>query len=246
MIEDDETISYGLSELLSDEGFETVSVRFLKEAMETELGGFCLALLDLGLPDGEGWDFLERFCLARASGKGGLQPETGEKAKDVAHLQTGFVPPVIILTAREDETDIMRGLDMGADDYVTKPFKPGILLSRIRAVLRRQEKFPGEQDIISCGNLVLDRQKTTVTAGGDRVELTAGEFRLLSYFMENKNRTLTRNALLARLWDNEGDFVNDNTLTVTVRRLREKLGEESRHLIKTVRGIGYQMEDCGD
>ena len=100
--------------------------------------------------------------------------------------------------------------------------------------------------MIFCGRLVLDEQKTTVTEGGERIELTAGEFRLLSYFMENKNRTLTRNALLARLWDNEGDFVNDNTLTVTVRRLREKLGEESRNLIKTVRGIGYRMEDCDD
>lgn len=232
LIEDDDTIAYGLTELLLDEGFETVSVRFLKEALEAEPGDFCLALLDLGLPDGEGWDFLARLCPVRAAEMGGLQK--------------GLALPVIILTAREDEADIMRGLDMGADDYVTKPFRPGVLLSRIRAVLRRQEKFSGAEETISCGGLVLDRQKTTVTEGGERIELTAGEFRLLSCFMENKNRTLTRNALLARLWDNEGDFVNDNTLTVTVRRLREKLGEESRNLIKTVRGIGYRMEDCND
>ena len=93
---------------------------------------------------------------------------------------------------------------------------------------------------------MLDKRKTTVTAGGEKVELTAGEFRLLAYLMENKNRTLTRNALLSRLWDDEGDYVNDNTLTVTVGRLREKLGEQSRRFLKTVRGIGYQMEDCGD
>lgn len=232
LIEDDDTIAYGLTELLLDEGFETVPVRFLKEALEAEPGDFCLALLDLGLPDGEGWDFLARLCPVSAAEMGGLQK--------------GLALPVIILTAREDEADIMRGLDMGADDYVTKPFRPGVLLSRIRAVLRRQEKFSGAEEVISCGGLVLDRQKTTVTEGGERIELTAGEFRLLSCFMENKNRTLTRNALLARLWDNEGDFVNDNTLTVTVRRLREKLGEESRNLIKTVRGIGYRMEDCDD
>ncbi len=232
LIEDDDTIAYGLTELLLDEGFETVSVRFLKEALEVEPGDFCLALLDLGLPDGEGWDFLARLCPVRTVEMGGSQK--------------GLALPVIILTAREDEADIMRGLDMGADDYVTKPFRPGVLLSRIRAVLRRQEKFSGAEEVISCGGLVLDRQKTTVTESGERIELTAGEFRLLSCFMENKNRTLTRNALLARLWDNEGDFVNDNTLTVTVRRLREKLGEESRNLIKTVRGIGYRMEDCDD
>ena len=136
-----------------------------------------MILLDLGLPDGEGWDFLARFCPVPVAERGGFQK--------------GPALPVIILTAREDEADIMRGLDMGADDYVTKPFKPGVLLSRIRAVLRRQEKFSGEEEVISCGGLLLDRQKTTVTEGGERIELTAGEFRLLSCFMENKNRTLT-------------------------------------------------------
>lgn len=135
---------------------------------------------------------------------------------------------------------------MGADDYVTKPFRAGVLLSRIRAVLRRQqpERQPG--DILVCGDIRLDRRRTGVSAGGREISLTAGEFRLLAYLMENKNRTLTRNALLARFWDDGGEYVNDNTLTVTVKRLREKLGERSRQMLKTVRGIGYQMEEWDD
>lgn len=246
LIEDDETIVYGLTRLLADEGFETVSAGLFREAVKMEVSGFCLVLLDPGLPDGEGFDVLERFCRMRGAKKAPLAADAYEMEKSGSRPQSGFVPPVIILTARGEEADVIKGLDMGADDYVTKPFKAGILLSRIRAVLRRQERFSGEKDIIICGNVTLDRQKTLVTADGERIDLTAGEYRLLEYLMENKNRTLTRNALLARLWDDEGDYVNDNTLTVTVRRLREKLGEESRRFLKTVRGIGYQMEDYGD
>ena len=100
--------------------------------------------------------------------------------------------------------------------------------------------------MLICGEILLDKQKTTVTAGGKEIILTAGEFRLLAYLMENKNRTITRNSLLAHFWDSDGDFVNDNTLTVTVKRLREKLGENSRQMLKTVRGIGYQMEDFNE
>ena len=154
--------------------------------------------------------------------------------------------PLIILTAREEEADIIRGLDMGADDYVTKPFKAGVLLSRIRAVLRRRQQPQEPGEVLRCGDILLDRQKTAVTVGGKEVALTAGEFRLLAYLMVNKNRTVTRGSLLAHFWDCEGDFVNDNTLTVTVKRLREKLGENSRRMLKTVRGIGYQMEDFND
>ena len=136
----------------------------------------------------------------------------------------------------------MQGLDAGADDYVTKPFRAGVLLSRIRAVLRRQERRGREERVLSCGGIRLDPEKTLVTTEGREVRLTAGEFRLLTYFMENRGRTLTRNMLLSYRWDNDGEFVNDNTLTVTVRRLREKLGKEAGGMIKTVRGIGYRME----
>lgn len=225
IIEDEGAILYALSELLREEGFRTVTAESLQEAFRKDIGEYCLILLDLGLPDGEGWTFLEK-----------LYPESGEKE----------APPVIVLTAREDERDIIRGLDMGADDYVTKPFKMGVLISRIRAVLRRRGRGAEAAQILTCGNIVLDKQKTRITAGGREIILTAGEFRLLQYMMENKERTLTRNGLLARLWDNDGEFVNDNTLTVMVKRLREKLGSGSRKYIKTVRGIGYKMEDGDD
>ncbi len=225
IIEDDSTILYALSELLKEEGFGAAAVKSLQEAFREDIREYCLILLDLGLPDGEGWAFLERL---HAEGK-------EEEA-----------PPVIILTAREEERDIIRGLDMGADDYVTKPFKTGVLISRIRAVLRRRGKAMRSTQALTCGNIRLDKQKTIVTAGGREISLTAGEFRLLQYLMENKERTLTRNVLLAHFWDNDGEFVNDNTLTVMVKRLREKLGSGSRQYLHTVRGIGYKMEDADD
>ena len=222
IIEDDSTILYALCELLKEEGFGAASAGSLQEAFAEDIREYCLILLDLGLPDGEGWAFLEK-----------LQPDgQGKEA-----------PPVIILTAREDERDIIRGLDTGADDYVTKPFKTGVLLSRIRAVLRRREGISEKSQALTCGNIVLDKQKTLVTASGREVPLTAGEFRLLQYLMENKEKTLTRNVLLAHFWDADGEFVNDNTLTVMVKRLRQKLGSGSRQYVKTVRGIGYRMED---
>ncbi len=218
LVEDDDTIVFGLSELLGQEGFLVRAVSSLGEAQHLgEELRFGLVLLDLGLPDGEGWELLKK----REAG----------------------APPVIILSAREEERDIIRGLDLGADDYVTKPFKAGELLSRIRAVLRRQVGVREREGALCCGSVLLDRERTLVTESGREISLTAGEYRLLFYFMENKNRTLTRNALLQYLWDNCGDYVNDNTLTVTVKRLREKLGEEARQAIKTVRGIGYRMED---
>lgn len=219
LVEDDHTIVYGLSEFLRKAGFEITAADTLEKALAVDEKAFSLALLDLGLPDGEGWAFLEKN-----------------------RKEDGL--PVIILTAREDEKDIIKGLDMGADDYVTKPFKAGVLLSRIRAVLRRQGNWEESKETLRCGNILLDINKTLVWAGERQISLTAGEYRLLLYLMENKNRTLTRNALLQYLWDNCGDYVNDNTLTVTIKRLREKLGEESRQVIKTVRGIGYRVEDC--
>ena len=141
MIEDDSSIVYALSELLREEGFETAEASSLKEALAAELSGICLILLDLGLPDGDGWIFLERLF---AEGKG-----------------TDRLP-VIILTAREEEADIIRGLDMGADDYVTKPFKAGVLLSRIRAVLRRRQQPQEPGEVLRCGDILLDRQKTAL------------------------------------------------------------------------------------
>lgn len=131
---------------------------------------------------------------------------------------------------------------------MTKPFKLGILLSRIRAALRRaveKEEEPGREgtQLLTCGDVVLDKKRTQVSVGGEETVLTAGEYRLLEILLENKNRTLTRTLLLERLWDIDGDFVNSNTLTVLIKRLREKLGGDPQRIIRTVRGIGYKAED---
>lgn len=150
--------------------------------------------------------------------------------------------PVIMLSAKSEEVDKIMGLNMGADDYVTKPFHIAVLESRIAAVLRRA---PEEADaLISCGRISLDRERMRVQAEGKEVVLTALEYRLLLVLMENKGRTLPRSLILEKLWDSEGNYVNDNTLTVTVKRLREKL--KNTRCIATVRGIGYRMEEAED
>ena len=176
IVEDDETILFALRSALGRNGYEVSAAGSLEEAKRFIQNPADLILLDLGLPDGEGLTLLKDFREA-----GG--------------------PPVIILTARDDEADIIKGLDAGADDYVTKPFKLGILLSRIRAALRRAVEKEEE-------------------LGWEETHL-----------------------LLERLWDIDGDFVNSNTLTVLIKRLREKLGGDPQRIIRTVRGIGYKAED---
>lgn len=223
IVEDDETILFALRSALGRNGYEVSAAGSLEEAGCAAQNPQDLILLDLGLPDGEGMTLLK--ACREAGG-----------------------PPVIILTARDDEADIIKGLDAGADDYVTKPFKLGILLSRIRAALRRageKEEEPGREEtqLLTCGDVVLDKKRTRVSVGGTETVLTAGEYRLLEILLENKNRTLTRTLLLERLWDIDGDFVNSNTLTVLIKRLREKLGGDPQRIIHTVRGIGYKAEE---
>jgi len=147
--------------------------------------------------------------------------------------------PVIFLTVRDDERDIVQGLDMGADDYIVKPFSLAVLLSRIQAVLRRTGD--SGQAVLTCGEITVDTSRTAAAYGGQPLSLTAGEYRLLTVLLTNKNQTLTRTQLLDKLWDVDGHFVNDNTLTVTMKRLREKLHNPGN--IVTLRGIGYRMED---
>ena len=221
LVEDEETILFALRAGLFREGYDILTAGSLAEAGILAEENPDLIVLDLGLPDGEGLEFLKR--CRKMDG-----------------------PPVIILTARDEEADIIRGLDMGADDYVTKPFKLGILLSRIRAALRRSRPDSGEDSAgqrLVCGDVVLDKIETRVCAGGKEVLLTAGEYRLLEILLENKKRTLTRTLLLEQLWDIDGNCVNSNTLTVLIKRLREKLGGDPQRIIKTVRGIGYKAED---
>ncbi|MDF2935339.1 MAG: response regulator transcription factor [Paenibacillaceae bacterium] len=215
VVEDDETISFGLTSVLTKNGYEVCCAASIEEGRELFSPLVSLVLLDWNLPDGTGADFC-RFVKSR---------------QDV---------PVIFLTVRDGERDIVQGLDMGADDYITKPFQLAVLLSRIRAVLRRSTGPDGQQ-VLACGGITVDKARTLASCSGQELALSAGEYRLLTVLLEHKNLTMTRTQLLDKLWDANGNFVNDNTLTVTMKRLREKLGNPD--CIKTIRGIGYRMEE---
>ena len=218
IVEDEETILFTLKEALSLSNYQISTAQTLAEAKSALSLDPDLILLDLNLPDGTGFSFCK---------------QVGTKQQI----------PIIILTARDEEADIIQGLDLGADDYVTKPFTLAVLLSRIAAVIRRSKQNSKNMDLLHCQDLLLNKKNTSVIFQGKPVELTAGEYRLLEYLLINKNRTLTRDMLLAHLWDAEGKYVNDNTLTVMMKRLRSKLASDSGQIIKTVRGIGYKVED---
>lgn len=218
LVEDDDQIASYLGELLRAEGFDTQIAGSKKEASECLLvQAFDLVLLDVSLPDGNGFS----IC---------------------AEIKKEYEIPVIFLTASGDEYSVVAGLDMGADDYIAKPFRPRELISRIRSVLRRCKK---EQRILSCGDLRVNVSLATVTKGEKELFLSALEYRLLLLLLQNKGQILTRNQLLEEIWDASGEYVNDNTLSVYMKRLREKIEEnpQSPRLLHTIRGIGYRMED---
>lgn len=218
LVEDDGQIAAYLGELLRAEGFDTQIASSKKEAGECLLAqAFDLVLLDVSLPDGNGFS----IC---------------------AEIKREYEIPVIFLTASGDEYSVVAGLDMGADDYIAKPFRPRELISRIRSVLRSCKK---EQRILSCGDLRVNVSSATVTKGEKELFLSALEYRLLLLLLQNKGQILTRNQLLEEIWDASGEYVNDNTLSVYMKRLREKIEEnpQSPRLLRTIRGIGYRMED---
>ena len=216
LIEDDGAIVRMLSEYLNGEGFLTATAA-TEAAAKAALADapFDLALLDVSLARGSG------FAVCAAAKERGI--------------------PVIFLTASGDENSVVRGLDMGADDYITKPFRPRELVSRIKSVLRRT----GAEPVISIGNgITVDPDRGIVQRDGEPIKLSALEFRLLTVFLNHRGKLLTRAKLLEDIWDIAGDFVNDNTLTVYIKRLREKLGDDGSEpqIIKTVRGLGYRMD----
>ena len=218
LLEDDASLIDGLEYALGKNGFEINSVRTVRGAMEClrESGTYDLLLLDVTLPDGTGFDVCETVRAA------------------------GSQIPIIFLTASDEEVNVIRGLDSGADDYITKPFKLGELCSRIRALLRRTGYTA--KPVISSGALSIDFAANRVTVDKDNVELTRAEYRLLSLLVRNADRVVNRETILEALWDNTGDFVDDNTLSVYIRRLREKIEpdpSQPQHLI-TVRGFGYR------
>lgn len=237
LVEDDDTIAFGIRSGLARKGYEVVCCHDIAEAKRIFSGEMQLILLDLNLPDGSGYDLCNWVKCERDT-------------------------PVIFRTVRDDVADITRGLDMGADDYITKPFHMAVLESRIQAVLRRaarrgavgeesaltgsvdtKESHNGDsgRHILICGGIRIDTEKMQAYVKNEEISLTSLEYRLLLLLMENKGCILQRGRILESLWDIDGNFVNDNTLTVAVKRLRRKLRQSS--CITTVRGIGYRMEE---
>lgn len=215
-IEDDETIADSVREYLQNKGYRVTTFSTIgaaRRALSERVPG--IVLMDWNMPDGRG---------------DGLCREIRAKWREL---------PVIFLTVRGDTRDIVSGFKGGADDYVVKPFELEVLCSRMEALLRRAGNAAAH--CLSCGPISLDRDRMAVCVGGEEVTLSQPEYRLLLLLMENKGRTLTRERLLEQIWDSSGNYVNDNTLTVTMKRLREKLRQPA--CIKTVRSFGYRMED---
>lgn len=218
MLEDDAAIAQGLSYSLEAEGYTVTHCSTVKDAdAAVEEGVFDLCLLDLTLPDGSGYD----VCR---------------------HIKEKANTPVIFLTAFDDEVNVVMGLELGADDYISKPFRVRELLARIKSVLRRSAGISSNE--ITLGNITVKLQEAKVIKDGEEILLTALEYKLLLTFLQNRGKIMSRSALLESIWDVAGDFVNDNTLTVYIKRLREKIEKDpvEPKIIKTVRGLGYKVD----
>jgi DNA-binding response OmpR family regulator len=216
LVEDDKAIAKNLTLLLRSEGFTVTHSATQKEALATlDKGKFELALIDISLPDGNGFT----VCTA---------------VKEAHNI------PVIFLTASGDEISVVTGLNMGADDYITKPFRPMELIARIKTALR---KSGHSQSAFEIFGLSADTSSGVVKKNGSEVFLSALEYRLLLVFLNNPGNIITRNVLLDELWDAAGEFVNNNTLTVYIKRLREKIEDDPANpqIILTMRGIGYKL-----
>lgn len=219
LLEDDEAIGIGLKYSLENEGYTVTIATSVKSAFEIiNKEKFALYILDLTLPDGSGYD----VC---------------KKIKSIGDF------PVIFLTAYDDEVNVVMGLELGADDYISKPFRVKELIARIKSVLRRYNRE--SKGIIKIGNILINTNKATVFKNGQEVILTAMEYKLFLIFLNNRGNILSRNKLLEYIWDVEGDFVNDNTLTVYIKRLRDKIEDDPSEptIIKTIRGLGYVIEN---
>lgn len=220
VLEDDAAIGMGLSYSLKNEGYDVTVAKNVKSAYEIlNKETFSLYILDLTLPDGSGYDVCREI----------------KKSGDF---------PVIFLTAYDDEVNVVMGLELGADDYISKPFKVKELLARIKSVLRRYSK-DSPDGIVSVGSIKVNTNEAKIYKNGAEIILTAMEYKLLLIFINNRGKVLSRQRLLEDIWDVAGDFVNDNTLTVYIKRLRDKIEEDPAkpQIIKTVRGLGYIIDD---
>ena len=217
LVEDDRLIIENLTEFLKGEGFEVQYAEGQEKAMRLlEEQEFDLILLDVTLEQGNGYS----ACT---------------------QIKSRYAIPIIFLTALDDEFSVVTGLEMGADDYISKPFRPRELVSRMRTVLRRTGR---NQKMLSCQDICVDPVKGITTKKGEEVFLSALEYRLLLVFFQHRGMVMSRSMLLEEIWDIAGEYVNDNTLTVYIKRLREKIEDNPQEpkIIKTVRGLGYKME----
>lgn len=220
VLEDDAAIGMGLSYSLKNEGYDVTVAKNVKSAYEIlNKETFSLYILDLTLPDGSGYDVCREI------------------------KKSGYFP-VIFLTAYDDEVNVVMGLELGADDYISKPFRVKELLARIKSVLRRYSK-DSPDGIVSVGSIKVNTNEAKIYKNGAEIILTAMEYKLLLIFINNRGKVLSRQRLLEDIWDVAGDFVNDNTLTVYIKRLRDKIEEDPAkpQIIKTVRGLGYIIDD---
>ncbi len=214
--EDDANIAGVVKEYLEQKNFKVViysTISEIRQALEIYVP--TVILLDWNMPDGRG----DSLCQWIRS-----------KWKEL---------PVIFLTVRDDSHDIVSGFQNGADDYVVKPFELGVLYARIQAVLRRTGNVA--EQYLSCDEIMIDLSRRTVSCGSEEIDLSVSEYGLLLYLLQNKGRTVTREKILEQVWDVNGNYVNNNTLTVTMKRLRDKLHQPS--CLKTIRSVGYRMED---
>lgn len=216
LVEDDPNISNTISYYLQLNGFTIQTTKTVEEGIEKiKNNNYELMLLDINLPDGTGYELYKRM-------------------RDIQKI------PTIFLTALDEEKDIVKGFDLGADDYITKPFHARELLSRIKNVMRHYPNCE-EDKKIKISNIVINITKQKVYNGENEVELTALEYKILLLLFRNRGKIISREQILSEIWDENENYVNDNTLTVYIKRIREKIGDENSNLIKTVRGLGYKI-----
>ena len=218
LLEDDLSLINGLSFAFKKQGFELVVSRTLKEADSLWVDGkYDLLVLDVSLPDGTGFE----FC---------------KKVRQVSKV------PIIFLTAADEEMDIIMGLDIGGDDYITKPFKLGVLVSRVNALLRRAKDFSSADTWLESNGMKVLLLQGQAFKNGKLLDLTAAEYKLLCLFMKNPNMVLTKEQILDKLWDCDGNYIDSSTLTVYMRRLRIKIEDNPSEpqMLLTVRGMGYK------
>lgn len=220
IVEDDKSLINGLSFAIKKQGYELDIARTSAEADEIwENRKYALVILDVSLPDGSGFDICKKI------------------------RQTSKVP-IIFLTAADEETDVIMGLDIGGDDYITKPFKLAVLMARINAILRRSGHFSEENTELNSNGITVELLKGKVYKDGKQIDLTTSEYKLLCLFMENPDIIFSAEHILSKLWDCNENYIDNNALTVYIRRLRAKIEDDPSKpkMIVTVRGMGYKWD----